>query len=271
MAQNQRFTYEYKLISDSTNRADVKIEMMNLDVTKEGSRFYSYTVYHSDSTMKVDMEKQLEATGRINIKSGDRKGLVKYSVTKEYPQYKIFLHNKILRDQFKVLEERLMVWKMTNESQKIGIWKAQKATTTFGGRHWTAWFASEIPIQDGPYKFHGLPGLIVKLEDKTKSHVFELKGVRKFSDENVWKSFKDKERYESLIVLNDKKYRKTYLDNRADPNKGLRNLLAEGGKFEMKDASGKIIDSNQIMKDREKNQKEANKKNNNVLELDLLQ
>ena len=255
MAQNQRFTYEYKLISDSTNRADVKIEMMNLDVTKEGSRFYSYTVYHSDSTMKVDMEKQLEATGRINIKSGDRKGLVKYSVTKEYPQYKIFLHNKILRDQFKVLEERLMVWKMTNESQKIGIWKAQKATTTFGGRHWTAWFASEIPIQDGPYKFHGLPGLIVKLEDDSQSHTFELKEIIALKDVKT-DVFGTKE-----ISINLNQYNKAVKDYENDPTKGMRQLQMGGAVMIMKDGE------NTNMKEQEQRIKDRIKKDNNRIEL----
>lgn len=255
MAQNQRFTYEYKLIPDSTNRADVQMEMMNLDVTKEGSRFYSYTVHHSDSTMKVDIEKQLAATGRINIKSGDRKGLVKYSVTKEYPQYKVFLHNKILRDQYKVLEERSMVWKMTNESQKIGIWKAQKATTTFGGRHWTAWFASEIPIQDGPYKFHGLPGLIVKLEDDSQSHTFELKEIKALKDVKT-DVFGTKE-----ISINRNQYNKAIKEYENDPTKGMRQLQMGGTVMIMKEGG------NNNMKEQEERIKNKIKKDNNRIEL----
>ena len=54
-AQNQRFMYEYKFVSDSTNRDDVKTELMNLDTTPKGSKFYSYTSYKSDSLMRVDL------------------------------------------------------------------------------------------------------------------------------------------------------------------------------------------------------------------------
>ncbi|WP_312750608.1 hypothetical protein [Epilithonimonas hominis] len=67
IAQNKRFIYEYKFISDSTNVDDVKTEMMFLDTTKDGSKYYSYTVFNSDSIMKVDLEKQLAATGSINV------------------------------------------------------------------------------------------------------------------------------------------------------------------------------------------------------------
>jgi hypothetical protein len=39
---------------------------------------------------------------------------------------------------------------------------------------WTAWFTKEINVSDGPYKFSGLPGLIVKLEDDRGDYKFDL-------------------------------------------------------------------------------------------------
>jgi GLPGLI family protein len=43
-----------------------------------------------------------------------------------------------------------------------------------------------MPIQDGPYKFHGLPGLILKIEDETKSHSFALKGIKSLSEDFIY-------------------------------------------------------------------------------------
>ena len=69
-------------------------------------------------------------------------------------------------------------WNILADFTSILGYDVQKATTEFGGRKWIAWFAKEIPIQSGPYKFFGLPGLILKIEDIHKNHIFELKGIR---------------------------------------------------------------------------------------------
>jgi GLPGLI family protein len=254
-AQNKRFSYEYKFIPDSTNISDVKTEMMNLDVTESGSKFYSYTVYHSDSIMKVDLERQLATTGAINIKSDMRKGLIQYSVSKKYPKYEVFLHSRILSDLYKVSDERPIDWKISSEKQKIGEWMTQKAEADFAGRHWIAWFTTDIPIQDGPYKFHGLPGLIVKLEDKTKSHSYNLQGVKNinFIPEDV---FGSKE-----ISVNSKQYSKLMKDYENDPTKGMKQMQMGGVTMIMKDGQ------NSHMKEQEERFKAALKKNNNRIEL----
>lgn len=66
-------------------------------------------------------------------------------------------------------------WKITKESQKILNYTCYKATTTFRGRNYSAWFTPEIPFNYGPWKLHGLPGLILKAE--TDSFEFEAKRI----------------------------------------------------------------------------------------------
>ncbi|MCJ8154883.1 GLPGLI family protein [Chryseobacterium sp. SSA4.19] len=257
-AQNQRFTYDYSFIPDSANISDIKKEMMNLDVSKSGSKFYSYTVYRSDSLMKVDLEKQLAASGSMNVKSDNRKGLVRYTVSKTYPKYEVFFHNRILRDQYKVSEERPIVWTMTSEKLKIGEWSTQKAETDFAGRHWYAWFTTDIPIQDGPYKFHGLPGLIVKLEDQTQSHRFMLQAVKSISSipEDIFGSHE--------ISVNSKQYGKLVKEYEDYPTKGLKQIQMGGAVMIMKEGQ------NPNMKDQEKRIKERMKKDNNKIELNTI-
>lgn len=261
-AQNKRFIYEYKFISDSTNIDDVKTEMMFLDTTKDGSKYYSYTVFNSDSIMKVDLEKQLAATGSINVKSDMQKGSVRYSVTKTYPDYKINLHRRLGMDAYNISDDRKINWKILSDKEKIGEWNAQKAEADFAGRHWTAWFSTEIPIQDGPYKFRGLPGLIVKIEDKTGSHKMELKGIKNITGNVDINVFEVKE-----IAVNSKQFQKVLKEYENDPTKGIKQIQMGGTSIIL---TGKDGTSTKIAKEQEERLKARIKKDNNRIELDIV-
>lgn len=262
IAQNKRFIYEYKFIPDSTNVEDVKTEMMFLDTTKDGSKYYSYTVFNSDSIMKVDLEKQLAATGSINVRSDMQKGSVRYSVTKTYPDYEINLHRRLGMDAYNISDDRKINWKISSEKEKIGECNAQKAEADFAGRHWVAWFSTEIPIQDGPYKFRGLPGLIIKLEDKKGSHKMELKGIKNIAgdiDVNVWNA--------KEIAVNSKQFQKVIKEYENDPTKGIKQIQMGGTSIVL---TGKDGTSTKIAKDQEERLKNQIKKDNNRIELDIV-
>lgn len=262
LAQNKRFIYEYKLIPDSTDVSDVKTEMMYLDTSKDGSKYYSYTVFNSDSLMKADLEKQLAATGSINVRSDMQKGNVRYKVTKTYPDYKTYIHRRLSMDAYKVSEDRKINWKISSKKEKIGEWNAQKAEAHFAGRHWTAWFSTEIPIQDGPYKFQGLPGLIVKIEDKTGSHRMELRGIRNITGNLDINVFEAKE-----VAINSKQFQKVLKEYENDPTKGIKQMQMGGANIIM---TGKDGDSARFAKEQEDRLKTQIKKDNNRIELDIV-
>ena len=69
-------------------------------------------------------------------------------------------------------------WELSEETDEIMGHECHKATAKWRGRDWTAWY-SDIPIDAGPWKFQGLPGLILKLEDSTGQHYFEAIGTKK--------------------------------------------------------------------------------------------
>ncbi|PIZ06547.1 MAG: GLPGLI family protein, partial [Flavobacteriales bacterium CG_4_10_14_0_8_um_filter_32_5] len=54
-----------------------------------------------------------------------------------------------------------------NETKKIGDYICKKATTTFRGRNYIAWYTLDFPTQFVPWKFNGLPGLIMEVYDET--------------------------------------------------------------------------------------------------------
>lgn len=52
------------------------------------------------------------------------------------------------------------------------------ATCDFRGRIWEAWFTPEIPINEGPWKLAGLPGLVLKAQDIKRQYIFEAESIR---------------------------------------------------------------------------------------------
>lgn len=58
-----------------------------------------------------------------------------------------------------------MKWTIIEDSLKnILGYECFMAKTDYHGRKWTVWFSPEIPIHDGPWKLHGLPGMILNAE-----------------------------------------------------------------------------------------------------------
>ncbi len=73
----------------------------------------------------------------------------------------------------------LLKWTLVPDStREILGYACNKATTSFAGREYVAWYTVDIPLPYGPYKFYGLPGLVMEVEDLTKLYIWELKGIQ---------------------------------------------------------------------------------------------
>lgn len=87
-----------------------------------------------------------------------------------------WLDEKISPQQWQFMEE---------EEIEILGYLCQKAVCRFQGRNYTAWFTLDIPINDGPYKFYGLPGLILKIEDSEKLFQFTAIGLEQLTNVEI--------------------------------------------------------------------------------------
>ena len=70
-----------------------------------------------------------------------------------------------------------MQWTLGTEKQTICGYQCQKATCHWRGRDYEAWFTSAIPMKSGPWKFGGLPGLIMKIYDTKHLYTWEAVSV----------------------------------------------------------------------------------------------
>ena len=279
-AQN-RFFYDYKFIPDSTDKANVLKEIMLLDIDKSGSKYYGQEKFVADSTSQADLERQLKLSpNSISISRNDKPGMITYKVTKQYPDFKTHLFTKISSDSYKIEEDKKPEWKILPDKQKIGEYNAQKATTKYGGREWTAWFSTDLPFQDGPYKFYGLPGLIVKIEDKTGSHSLTLVGNKTIQtttekEMNLPQGIQLYGMGGKDIEINKSQFKKAWKAYKNDPTKNMREMMSKNSDtnkivFKTKTADGReISDPNQVFREMEKKAKEGFKKNNNPIEPEL--
>jgi GLPGLI family protein len=112
-------------------------------------------------------------------------------------------------------------WKLANETKVINSIVCKKAEISYKGREWTAWYSTEIPLPYGPYKFSGLPGLIVKITDKTGDYDFEL--VKSVSSSNL----KGK-----LVRINKARYRNAKLVTKKELTQAIISAK-ENAKYEL--------------------------------------
>ncbi len=248
-AQNQKFTYKLTMQKNSKDGSEKKAleEMVALVVSKEGSLFYNEDKVKADSTISSSIQKA-KGTGNFNLDfSGVKMATFSPIVNKTYPSYATTVMDRVGGNLFEYDETRKPEWKILPEKQKIGEWECQKALLSYLGREWTAWFTSDIPVQDGPYIFHGLPGLIVKISDSENLYNFELEGVKnKYGIADIKKN--------RLMKINYDKFRKAYQENYLDPGKSMRAMTGS--------MSGTVTSFKMIENGKEVDMKEMERKQN---------
>ncbi|MBR9914941.1 MAG: GLPGLI family protein [Algicola sp.] len=76
-------------------------------------------------------------------------------------------------------------WELMNETKLFGKITARKANGTYRGREYTAWYTMDIPLPFGPWKLHGLPGLILEAYDQDKEIYIYFKSITYPLESNI--------------------------------------------------------------------------------------
>lgn len=87
----------------------------------------------------------------------------------------IILRSENITDLFAIVDSvSELKWNFTEKSKTLEGYRCILATTEFRCREYHAWFTPDIPIPYGPWKLHGLPGLIIEAYDKEKIRHYTL-------------------------------------------------------------------------------------------------
>ena len=213
---------------NARNVADPKTydDLQRLEIGNKFVKYYGFYVYEADSVATAE----LQAMNRIthsNMPFPDE-GVAMSQINGKHQGWSRSLFSEIFKDLIKNelteycrMPEALKSydsyyteptpkqnWQISNETQTIVGYQCQKATCSFRGRNYTAWFAVDIPLSYGPWKFCGLPGLILKVHDDAKEYVFECVGI-------------EQQKRPIILLDNYKTYRKT---TRTELDKTLKRI-----------------------------------------------
>lgn len=162
-----KFTYLLEYKPNLSDKDYIVKELYSLQVSDKRSFFISENNLKFDSifTAQYSRSNSIDLT---NIPSPKSNYLIIQTnqITEFYESVgmTVFSYNSpIIKD-----------WKLINETKTINSFVCRKAEVSYKGREWIAWYTTDIPLPYGPYKFSGLPGLIVKIIDKTGDYKFEL-------------------------------------------------------------------------------------------------
>ncbi|MUP44743.1 GLPGLI family protein [Gramella sp. BOM4] len=176
---NYKAIYELTYHPDSTNLDLKRSENMVLYIGDHKSRFSSHGKAIEDSLMHYRDRNNKSMAAFYRIREQTPTTEFDYNLFKDHENEEIWFIEKIFKDKVKYREKlESQNWTITTETKEIAGYTANKASCKYRGRNYTAWFTPQIPIAEGPYKFYGLPGLIVEIYDDPQDYHFQLKGFQ---------------------------------------------------------------------------------------------
>ncbi len=181
-SQSQRFFYEYHYVTDTTKTNMVSKDLMQLDIFKDHSEFLSTKLAARDSVI-FNRKKTNDVGSNLPVSQVRMK---------TFKGKEIFSVEYIGIEPFKIVCGSQLNWKLAAETKSISGYHCQQASVELFGRKWKAWYTAEIPIQDGPWFFSGLPGLVLEVEDTEGYFSFSYVGHVKIKNSIPNYSFTNK-------------------------------------------------------------------------------
>ena len=183
--------YRYVYTFD-TLKNELRDDLLILQIGKEVSKCYSYYTFQCDSLRrtpdgaKVWSELFRRAIEKDGIYGDFPHVRMSTYVYKNYPTGQMTITDRISLQDYRYADSlHAQTWTMGDSTREVLGYTCQQATADFRGRRWTAWFATDIPVSDGPWKLGGLPGLILEAYDEGQQHVFTAVGLERVKDEPI--------------------------------------------------------------------------------------
>lgn len=185
------YDYHYKFMRKGDGVVVEKYTPFILLANRNQSKFYCPSTEFKDSlestpSGRAKAKQMFDAAAAAYVQNRDRSamdGVVYHSrlyVTKDFDKSVSTTYDQAVMSECGYYDEPFsdIDWLIVEDSTKTILdYQCIMATTDYHGRKWTVWFTPEIPMQDGPWKFCGLPGLIMEASEPSGQHSFTATGI----------------------------------------------------------------------------------------------
>ncbi|WP_051617373.1 GLPGLI family protein [Prevotella sp. HUN102] len=209
----------YYVYQNDTLKGSTKDDRLVLLIGAKISKCYSYHSLQIDSLEenpngnKIYLQEVKEFL-RTGVRPRHKR--MKAYTYKNYPEGKMTVTDGLMLQDYIYTDSLNNIdWSVSDSTKTILNYTVQMATCDYRGHHWTAWFAPDVPVSDGPWKLHGLPGLIMEAYDTKAYHHFTLVGIRKVKDMPIVmsKTYVGTNKFEKTNRKSFLKMQRQYLEN----------------------------------------------------------
>jgi GLPGLI family protein len=199
----------YALNAVDISKIATYADLQCLEIGDHLSKYYSRFIYKSDS-LCTDWKKKHPHAQNSPTMMGELSDFYKSGTWSEYQwseYFKDFSKNTFIEyarmprgisDYFSSENIYVQDWIFFDDTLSVLGYLCQKAICRFRGRDYIAWFAPQIPISNGPWKFGGLPGLILKVYDTAHNYIFECIEIKHHKDKYYIRQYDDYNNYSKL-------------------------------------------------------------------------
>lgn len=180
--------YLERAVRDTLKReSDYDSEYVCLRIGKTTSVFFtprevkrdSLSFYNPRAAFTMFKEDTNNGISHIN-------GMLTERTIKNYPVGKVTVDNRFSLMRWIYEEDwEKPHWEILDSAKVILDYPCQLAVTSYRGRTWFAWFTQDIPIEEGPWKLCGLPGLILEAYDAKQDYHFTATSLRNSNLQDV--------------------------------------------------------------------------------------
>ena len=195
-------TYTYRFVED-TLKKDPLYDRYVLEIGDRMSRFYSVYADQCDSIMFG----ATRGSHRGSERGVDAHSWLRGNERATYDDF--FMHHPqpgmltvsscMINMEYAYTEAIPSIeWHILPDTLTVMGYVCQKATAVFRGRQWDVWFSLSLPFGSGPWKFSGLPGLVLRAEDRDRLFEFEAIGLERTADRKIHVWTENQNRYRKI-------------------------------------------------------------------------